>query len=116
MKSLKEKLQEIKKKGGIGAEVAREALKYSSCDNEIKAFFSDLLRHGCQSGMIGGLIYYTDTKKFYDKFYDEIEDIRENIRKELGPVQPKGDLKNWYAWLGFEETARKIASELELET
>jgi len=30
-------------------------------------------------------------------------------------LKVNGDLKNWFAWLGFEETARTIAEELGIE-
>ena len=98
----------------LEAEVAVEAIEYGCQD--ITSFFSDLLRHGCQSGMIGKLIYYSDTHAFYDKYYNDIEEIRCELEDSLGePLQPKGDLKNWYAWLAFEETARTIADKFELD-
>ena len=56
-------------------EVIEEALDYET-DDEIRSFFTDLLAHGCISGMVGKLIYYTDTHAFYDKHYDKIEELR----------------------------------------
>lgn len=109
---LKMQLKQIIKNDphSLRAEVAREALLYGG---EIETFFSDLLNHGCQSGMIGSLIYYTDTHKFYDRHYYEIENLREELEEEFGePLRPKGDLKNWYAWMAFEETARSVADEI----
>lgn len=92
----------------LRAAVATEAL--NSGYNSIAAFFSDLQQHGCQSGMVGSLIYYHDTHTFYDKHYDEIEQLRHELEEALGEsLQPKGDLKNWFAWMAFEETAHKIA-------
>lgn len=97
----------------LQAAVAVEALDYG---DDIATFFADLLSHGCQSGMIGTLIYYHDTHKFYDKYYEKIEELRYELEEAFGePLKPQGDLKNWYAWLGFEETARKIADEFEIE-
>lgn len=96
----------------IKACVAQEALDYDT----ITGFFSDLLQHGCQSGMIGSLIYYCDTHKFYDAHYSEIEAIRYELEQSFGEaLKPNGDLKNWYAWLGFEEIARQLASELGID-
>ena len=96
--------------------MANYILEEYSNDDEIETFFSDLLNHGCQSGMITTLIYYYDTHKFYDEFYDEIEEIRDDLEESLGEViKVKGDLKNFYAWLGFEEMTRTIADELGLE-
>lgn len=94
----------------LRAAVAAEALYYSD-DAEI--FFNDLLSHGCASGMIGSLIYYCDTHTFYDMHYDEIEALRIDVEESLGEsLKPNGDLKNFYAWFGFEETARMIAGEI----
>lgn len=108
---LEEELKAIIKTSpySIKACVAQEALDYDT----ITGFFSDLLQHGCQSGMVGSLIYYCDTHKFYDTHYSEIEDIRYELEQSFGEaLKPNGDLKNWYAWLGFEETARQLADEL----
>ena len=62
--TLKSKLQEMleAERNTIKGEVIEEALEYDS-DEEIKCFFSDLLQHGCVSGMIGKLVYYTDTQR-----------------------------------------------------
>ena len=96
----------------LRAAVATEAL---DCGYENEQFFSDLLQHGCQSWMMGTLVYYRDTHQFYDTHYDEIEELREELEDAFGgPLHPKGDLKNWFAWMAFEETARAITYELEL--
>lgn len=96
----------------LKAAVAREALDY----HNVSDFFTDLLSHGCQSGMVGSLIYYSDTHKFYDAHYHDIEELRYDLERSLGEtLKPQGDLKNWYAWLGFEETARLLADELGVD-
>lgn len=112
---LKEKLEDVieNEPNTIKACVAQEALDYGS--DEIETFFSDLLQHGCVSGMISSLIYYTDTHKFFDTHYNEIEELRYEFEEILGsPLNSNGDLKNWYAWFAFEETARKLAGDLGL--
>ena len=90
----------------IRAVIAKDALEYHS----ISYFFHDLMHHGCQSGMISDLIYYTETHQFFDKYYPEIETIRMRI-EEIGIVLnwPDGDLKNHLSWLAYEETAKAIA-------
>lgn len=96
----------------LRSEVAAEALSYG---DDIKNFFSDFLNYGGQSGMVGKLIYYCDTHKFYDTHYYEVEELREELEMSFGEcLQAKGDLKNWFAWMAFEETARTVAEELEL--
>lgn len=115
MKKLKTKLEEMKGEDDLKDYVIDYILDDYSSDEDIETFFKDLLQHGCVSGMIGTLIYYSDTHAFYDKYYDEIETLREELEEMMGTaLQPNGDLKNWYAWVGFEETARKIADELRL--
>lgn len=96
----------------IAAYVATEA----SGTEEPSVFFSDLQRSGCQSGIVGGLIYYRDTHAFFDQYYDEIEEIREEYEDNTGePLPINGDLKNWLAWFAFEKTAYRMANELGLE-
>lgn len=115
-KILLKKIQEIVEKpiDSIRKEVAQEVLSHSY-DN-IEDFFKDLLQYGCVSGMISALIYYADTHKFYDKYYDEIENLRYENEESTGiTLQVKGDLKNFFAWFAFEETAYQLAIELGLE-
>ena len=88
-----------------------------SDDSEIQNFFTDILSYGCESGMVGHLIYYSDTYKFFDTYYDHIEELRVEAEDNIGePLVIRGDLKNWLAWFGFEETAYRIASQdLEMD-
>lgn len=96
-------------RSSLRAAVAREALDY---DNPA-TFFSDLQSHGCVSGLVNSLIYYTDTHAFYDKHYDAIETLRNEFEEDLGePLMIKGDLKNSLAWFAFEQTAYQMACEL----
>jgi len=113
-KVLQEKLEAIieSEPDTIRAEVAQEAID----SDDIIPFFSYLLQNGCVSGVIGPLIYYVDTHAFYDKYYDEIENLRYETEESQGlPITIKGDLKNFFAWFGFEETAYQLANELGLE-
>lgn len=112
-KKVKQTLSKIvtENSGTIMADVAQTALNAAYSD--LKGFFSDLLSHGCISGMISHLVYYADTHAYFDKHYNEIEEIRFDLEDSLGEtLKPQGDLKNWCAWLAFEETARKIAQNI----
>ena len=93
--------------------VINEALEYDTPE----AFFEDLLQHGCQSWMVSSLIYYKDTHEFYDKHYDEIEDIRCQLWDDGIDVNiPQcTDLKNFYAWLSFEQRAYELQNTLEMD-
>jgi len=111
---MKTQLQQIinNDPNSIKAEVAKEAL----CYDDPRTFFTDLLQFGCVSGWVGSLIYYVDTHAFYDRYYDEIETLREDYEDSIGePLRIKGDLKNFFAWFSYEETAYQLACELELD-
>ncbi len=96
----------------IRGAVAREALDYESP----RTFFGDLSHHGCVCGMVSSLIYYVDTRKFYDHHYAEIEELRTEHEESCGTaIAPDGDLKNFFAWFAFEEVAYQLANELGLE-
>lgn len=96
--------------------VVEEILSSADTDDEIKTYIKDLLNHGCQSGMVSGLIYYKDTHAFFDTHYDDIEQLRQDLEENLGqPLEVKSDLKNYLAWLAFEETARKLSDKIGVE-
>jgi hypothetical protein len=122
-KTLKQKLEDLKSdffgtdsqtlKDYVIGDIIESAENYQDPDNEgIKSFFQDLMRGGCASGMISELIYYKDTHAFYNRYYDYIEDLRTQHEEDFGePLTIKGDLKNFLAWYGYEETAYKIAND-----
>ena len=114
METIKTKLEIMANEhtDSIKKEVAQEALAY----DDHKGFFSDLFRSGCVSGFISKLVWYNQTHAFFIKYYSEIEELRYDYEEMLGePLKPQHDLMNWYAWFAFEETARQIANELELD-
>ncbi len=86
--------------------VANEALDR---DDSVEKWFQDLQAHGCVSGMVSGLVYYSDTEKFFDKHYEEILDIKEAYEDNLGePMKIEYQLKNHLTWFAFEITAAKL--------
>lgn len=117
MKNYKKLLKAIKKdynRTDLERYVANDILY--QYDGEVENFVKDLLEHGCISGTVSGLIYYKDTHKFFDKFSDDIFALIDEIEESTGqPIEVKDDRKNFYAWLGYEETVRKLASELGIE-
>ena len=100
-------------------------------DGDMSGVFKDLCYDGCQSGMVGHLIYYKDTLAFYRKHRAEIDSMLADTMKELGEKSPAdvfGDKwdtddplardthnQNLLAWFGFEETARKLADRAGIE-
>ena len=92
----------------------------------LNTFIEDLRVGGCQSGMIGELIYYTDTMAFYDRHREEIDTLLSELIEETGlaPQELFGDKwdksdplarEQWninlLAWFAFEETAFRLAEQ-----
>lgn len=92
-------------------------------DDGPKGVYRDLAYGGCQSGMVGSLIYYHDTVKFYDEHQAEIDAMLAELCDDFGstpgglfgdkwdaadPLARDTYNKNLLAWFGFEETARYL--------
>ena len=91
--------------------------------------FTDVLHYGCQSGIVGELIYYSDTVRFYKQYRQEINELLYRLMEEMGSYAPSdlfGDKwdkedplaqddynQNLLAWFGFEETLRAIGYNFE---
>ena len=94
-----------------------------------KHIFTDVLHYGCQSGVVGELIYYSDTVRFYKQYRQEINELLYDMMNETGLYAPSelfGDKwdkedpvaqdtynQNLLAWFGFEETLRNIGYKFE---
>lgn len=94
-----------------------------------KNIFIDVLYHGCQSGVVDFLIYYSDTVAFYEKYRIEINELLSEELSSFGvyelaklfgekwdkedPLVTEVHNKNLLAWFGFEETLRNIGCNFE---
>ena len=94
-----------------------------------KNIFTDVLNYSCQSGIVGELIYYTDTVRFYKQYKSEIDTLLYKTMEETGLYSPSalfGDKwdkedplanekynRNLLAWFAFEETLRAIGHNFE---
>ena len=92
--------------------------------NDKKYIFTDVLHHGCQSGVVTELIYYSDTVRFYKQYRQKINDLLYDTISGTGLYAPselfgnKWDKEdplaqddfnqNLLAWFGFEETLRSM--------
>ena len=88
-----------------------------------------MLYHGCVSGIVSELIYYSDTLKFYKKYKDEINSLLSELMQSMGcyslidifgknfdeedPLIIDTHNQNLMAWFGFEETLRNIGNHFE---
>lgn len=114
-------------------EKAVQATCNSYADNYgdgVKGFLKDLFYGGCQSGVVGGLIYYKDTIAFYKRHKTEIKALLRELKDATGCTTEAlfGDKwdqddcfadetqnQNLLACFGFEETARKLADQNGIE-
>lgn len=100
-------------------------------EDYFEGWFEDLMQNGCVSGMVGELIYYCDTTKFYEKHQERINEMIKDLLWEIGadcmygifgdkfdsedPLCLETTNQNLLAWFAFEETARNLANEIGLE-
>lgn len=98
---------------------------------DIENYISDVLKHGCVSGIVNELIYYSDTIEFFNKYKRDIVNLLTESLESTGYKSPSdlfGDKwddedplaeddqnQNLLAWYGFEETVYRIANQLELD-
>ena len=75
-------------------------------------FLEEVLQYGCSSGMIGELIYYSDTKDFFIKHMEEIFEIYNNVKDNLSPNFEVN--ANNLSWLAFEYMVNEIYNEVTL--
>ena len=94
-----------------------------------KNIFTDVLHYGCQSGMVGFLIWYSDTTAFYKKYKEEINELLYDVQASTGlygmkdlfgkkwdeedPLAIEDYNQNLLAWFGFEETLRNVGLKFE---
>lgn len=74
---------------------------------EVRGFMEDLRQYGCSSGMIGELLYYSDTKKFFIDNLDEIQDYVNTLIQEHVYSINELDI-NEIVWVVFEAIANEF--------
>ena len=86
-----------------------------------KNIFLDVMNGGCKSGACRDLIYYGQTKRFYETYKFEINELLykvgcDSLADLFGsdwdihdPLALDEDNQNLLAWFGFEETITNIA-------
>lgn len=81
---------------------------------EVRGFMEDLRCYGCTSGMIGELIYYSDTKKFFIENMDEIQDYVNTLIQEHVYSINELDI-NEISWIVFESISNEFFYTIEDE-
>ena len=98
--------------------------------NGYDTYLQDVTTQGCVSGMVGGLIHYSDTVKFFNYHKLEINAILTEMLDSTGcsiselfgekwdnndPLAMEQLNQNLLAWFAYEETARAILEEQSIE-
>lgn len=131
MKLTRSGVQEIKRnsENKLTKHVCNYVISRWSNYEDKKHIFTDVLNYGCQSGIVGELIYYTDTVRFYQQYRQEINNLLYDTMNGTGLYSPSelfGDKwdkedplaqdthnQNLLTWFGFEETLRIIGYNFE---
>lgn len=93
-----------------------------------KQTIREIMNHGCGTGIVSELIYYSDTVKFYDAFEDEIWARLDAMTTNLGAssimsfigtyldtkhIGSLTQFKNALAWWAVEDVANDMEIEVE---
>jgi|SRR5690625_2082249 len=107
---IRELLNEQAQGNGIISEVANFVMESTDEDEEAKVLLQDIAQYGCMSGVVGDMIYYSQTHEFFDTHYEEIEELRSEYDFN---VEPYDDLKNKLAWFAYEVRANELLGMIE---
>ena len=79
-KLTKQKIKDLKKQSenALTKYVCGYILNHTD-DRSVRETIENILNCGCESGIVGELIYYSDTLKFYKKFQHEILELLNNL-------------------------------------
>lgn len=120
--------QAIEANDGLVESVTNYILdKFDEYDDP-KQIVLEVLEHGCVSGIVGELIYYSDTTAYYAKNRDVINRLLYEQMEEYGshdlteffcdwdledPLALDYYNQNILAWFGFETTMRNVALQFD---
>ena len=85
----------------------------------------DISEHGCVSGMVNSLIYYSDTTAVFDKYADDIYDLIDEYDPDIFLDNLKAHVntteiilncdtsKNWIVWIAYEYVTFMLSEKLK---
>ena len=93
----------------------------------IKLWLENVVQHGCSSGVVGSMVYYEDTVKFFETYANDINDILAydlsttglNIDELLhnwntaDPLAREVHNQNLLAWYAYESVCRDLLIFIE---
>ena len=102
--------------------VVRE-IKRNGEPGDILGVMDDIQKHGMESGIISGQIYYKDTNRFYLRHRDAINNMLAYMMDDIGTTNPGEVFKAWddsdplaldvynrntLSWFAFEEVVNEL--------
>lgn len=72
---------------GVKNDVINFLLAQAQDSEDAQCILDNILKHGCESGMVNHLIYYKDTVKYFEEHEDEITEMLEQLGIE--------DVESW---------------------
>jgi hypothetical protein len=92
-----------------------EILVDMQCEGyELQDVITDVLNHGCASGIVGALTYYYQTKEFFIEHMEDIFELYNEHKFIYGEINFDLDF-NSLSRFAFEEVTRQIANEMEID-
>lgn len=90
-------------------------------------YLKEVSEHGCSSGIVSGLIYYTDTTKFYqahkaeiwEQLSEDAENVGESVLSYMANSRWGADIddpdvfENQLAWYGYEAACQRLLDRHE---
>jgi len=117
-------------KGGIMDLSSYRNIEHWLRSTQDKQTIREIMNHGCITGVVSELIYYSDTVKFYDAFEDEIWNRLDAAATNMGSsdiisfigiyldtkhIGSLTQFKNALAWWAVEDAANDMEIEVENE-
>jgi hypothetical protein len=133
VKEIKKEIANLKATDKLHRDVVRDIVaesKYYNQGNSIYDIFArcEDVAHGCQTGIVGSLVYTSDCVAFFEKYRDEIESLYVEMMNECGIYSPAVMFREWdsedpfvrgdnnrtiLAWFAYEEINNRLFSIVE---
>ena len=104
---------------GVKNDVINFLLAQAQDSEDAQGILENVLTHGCQSGMVNHLIYYTDTVAYFEEHESEIMEMLENFGikdvetdegiEQLGNIFPSLDTLDYR----FDDLQTRTDEEIE---
>ena len=104
----------MKIREGIEKEVINDIINMldeNASDGEVQSLLEEIQEHGCSSGVVPSMIYYSYTEKFFDKYSNEIFELYNDFNEETGYTLSTID-KNSLAWFSYELIVSNLYDEI----